>query len=344
MSEFIIERKSGCYLLQREVDAQLKNDKYKIGKSTNIKQRLHSTEYRNATVIAIAYMEDIGKCENQLISTFNERFNNIHKSTSGSFGKETFAGDKDEMIKTFNDVCIAYTHTDEINSVKLTNTQAIPTITVQKFDVDSALLLYNKCICSFELYKILYTSNGESIVEFTYNGISIKKHSDLDMFNLGSVEQSLQCILHRPNLRIQQFLKSLSFYNQLCIIDSSLQKYGNVYLIINTDVNTFTIGRGYVYDLNHIEKEKTGFIKVIAVGDEASVESELLSEYEKSFSYASSTKEAFTYTTKKQVIDIFDSITLPKQVEIDYKSSNAINNYGTLMNTMVYGQVKRFVR
>ena len=47
MEKIIITNESGCYLLQRESDRLLNNHRYKIGKSVNIKQRLHSAEYRN---------------------------------------------------------------------------------------------------------------------------------------------------------------------------------------------------------------------------------------------------------------------------------------------------------
>ena len=87
-----ILKRSGCYLIQREVDYVLKNSKYKIGRSQNIQSRMKSVDYRNARIISICYLHNEVECEKELIKTFSTKYRQITKSTntdSGSYGKET---------------------------------------------------------------------------------------------------------------------------------------------------------------------------------------------------------------------------------------------------------------
>ena len=83
----------------------MKNNKYKIGKSRDIKTRLKSSEYRNADIILIKYLDDIHECERRLIKEFTEKFKIIRSSSMGSYGFETFEGDIDLMKATFEQVC-----------------------------------------------------------------------------------------------------------------------------------------------------------------------------------------------------------------------------------------------
>lgn len=93
----------GCYLLQRNCDEG--SNKYKIGKSGNLLDRLKSAEYRNAFIYLAQFVQDEDACEREIIREFSSKFEVIKNDSTGSFGSETFAGDIKEMIKLFQEIC-----------------------------------------------------------------------------------------------------------------------------------------------------------------------------------------------------------------------------------------------
>lgn len=98
----------GCYLIQLAVDKG--TDKYKIGRSGNLLKRLNSTEYRNAYIYNVMYVNDEKECEKKLITTFKTKFIIVNQSVDGSYGRELFRGNIIEMIKEFMNVCLEYVH------------------------------------------------------------------------------------------------------------------------------------------------------------------------------------------------------------------------------------------
>lgn len=98
----------GCYLIQLAVDKG--TDKYKIGRSGNLLKRLNSTEYRNAYIYSVMYVNDEKECEKKLITTFKTKFIIVNQSVDGGYGRELFRGNIIEMIKEFMNVCLEYVH------------------------------------------------------------------------------------------------------------------------------------------------------------------------------------------------------------------------------------------
>ena len=96
----------GCYLIQLNCDKD--TDKYKIGKSENLLTRLKSTEYRNAFIYTVMFVQDETACEKEIIKEFTSKYKLIDKDVSGNFGKETFRGDIREMMQDFQDICWKY--------------------------------------------------------------------------------------------------------------------------------------------------------------------------------------------------------------------------------------------
>ena len=104
-----IQKKVGhqaCYLLQLSCDRY--DDKYKIGKSKNIIERLQSTEYRNAYIYMVIRVFDEDDCERKLIQVFSNEFEQIKNDDEGSYGNEIFKGDINKMMDLFYTICMKY--------------------------------------------------------------------------------------------------------------------------------------------------------------------------------------------------------------------------------------------
>ena len=100
------EMSEWCYLLQ--IYADNGTDKYKIGRTNNIKSRLRSAEYRNAIVHETIQLNDSRKCESEIIREFKKEFVQVTKDDKGGYGKEYFRGELDEMLKKFKEICSKY--------------------------------------------------------------------------------------------------------------------------------------------------------------------------------------------------------------------------------------------
>ena len=82
---------------------------------------------------------------------------------------------------------------------------------------------------------------------FSYKGFKLEKHSEYDMFYLQSIIMNLKSYGITPK-QVESFIHSYGFYNQLCLFDQDLQRYGNVYLMINAEEKTCKVGMSY--DIN----------------------------------------------------------------------------------------------
>ena len=85
-------KKSGVYLLIREVDFRLSPLRVKIGMSdTSVLERVRKEKsYQNAYILRITMVNKAKLCENELKITFNKYFKNIRTAPYGSSGDETF--------------------------------------------------------------------------------------------------------------------------------------------------------------------------------------------------------------------------------------------------------------
>ena len=100
----------GCYLLQREVDHDQKNNRYKIGKGENVIQRVgKESSYKNAYIKCIIGVRDPDACEKDIINVFRSKFKNIKEAERGSYGNEIFEGDIKDMLSMFQSICNKYT-------------------------------------------------------------------------------------------------------------------------------------------------------------------------------------------------------------------------------------------
>lgn len=95
-----------CYLLQ--VYADNGTDKYKIGRTKNIKARLRAAEYRNAIVHETIQLNDSIKCESEIIREFKKEFIQVTKDDKGGYGKEYFRGELEQIRIKFKEICSKY--------------------------------------------------------------------------------------------------------------------------------------------------------------------------------------------------------------------------------------------
>lgn len=103
---FVHSKHQGCYLIQLNCDEG--TNKYKIGKSKDLQQRLKTTEYRNCFIYSIMYTSDENECEKEIIREFDSHFIQVKHDTTGNYGRETYRGDIREMMKLFHEICSKY--------------------------------------------------------------------------------------------------------------------------------------------------------------------------------------------------------------------------------------------
>lgn len=96
----------GCYLIQLNCDEG--TDKYKIGKSKNLYERMKSSEYRNCFIYSMMYASDEDRCEKEIIKEFDSQFTQVKHDTTGNYGREAYRGNIREMIKLFYEICSKY--------------------------------------------------------------------------------------------------------------------------------------------------------------------------------------------------------------------------------------------
>lgn len=73
---------------------------------------------------------------------------------------------------------------------------------------------------------------NDPIIVFSSGNYKLEKHSEYDLFYLQSIENSIH--QYKSSIgSIKPYLKSNQFYQTLCSYDTSLEKYGYVYLLID---------------------------------------------------------------------------------------------------------------
>ena len=95
------------YFLKRDGEKILNTNSYKVGKTSDFKQRMKASEYRNCDILLIRAVNDCDKCEKELLKTMSHEFK---KSSEVYIDREY--GDEDFYIenlsqgyKIINDVC-----------------------------------------------------------------------------------------------------------------------------------------------------------------------------------------------------------------------------------------------
>ena len=95
------------YFLKRDGEKILNTNSYKVGKTSDFKQRMKASEYRNCDILLIRAVNDCDKCEKELLKTMSREF-----KKSGEVYINREYGDEDFYIenlsqgyKIINDVC-----------------------------------------------------------------------------------------------------------------------------------------------------------------------------------------------------------------------------------------------
>ena len=317
---------SGCYLLQLNADQG--TNKYKIGQSKNIAQRLRAVEYRNATIYEAIEVLRYQSCEREIVTIFREKFENVRKDVSGGYGLEYFRGDLEEMRKIFKETCAKYNIKEEIiknpiqsqNINKVQINQSIASV----FSIDER---YEKALHEDEVkvdveLKIEHDSE-DPILVFSSGKYKIEKHANYDMFYLRSVEDIVHT--YNPSIgSVKTFLRSNQFYQMLCAHDESLPKYGFVYLLINKSNKTFKIGKTFDFPKRYSEAKRELKDQLIPVYDCKAVENDLIHFFSNYYEKVSGTNETFKYDNYKDVRKEFLTLVSTKRVELDYMQSTHI--------------------
>ena len=154
-----------------------------------------------------------------------------------------------------------------------------------------------------------------TLVTFDYKGLKLTKHSNFDMFYFPGILKILKDY-NKDIPNVKKFLNSYSFYCQLCLLDSSLPKYGNVYLLINKEKKTCKVGMSYDikqrYSKTKIENELS---YIVPVYDMKSTETKILKRFRVMFGIPVNGNETFSYTNYETAIKEFLSIAKENEVE-----------------------------
>ena len=173
--------------------------------------------------------------------------------------------------------------------------------------------------------------NGDEIITFTYKNITIDKLFESELFYLQSVSNSIATILGKSSMNVMRFVNSYNFYNQLCLLDSSLERYGNIYLKYGDIPKTVKVGRSFEITRRYNEEEQKLLIDLVPVRYDSKVEKNLIKTFNKVFRKVEGTNETFYYSNIKDAKDLFTSfvLSLPEQykADLDYKKSSHIQNF-----------------
>ena len=175
--------------------------------------------------------------------------------------------------------------------------------------------------------ELTFSKLGDEAIEMKYKNLSVIKDGFGNYIYIQSIEQLVSKLLHRQ-IHLQSYITSYLFYEQLCIIDKTLQKHGNVYLLMNTETKTFDIGRTYDISKRYNKLKREEIVRVVPVLDDVAIESKLIkyfsSHYQKAITNrvpGAKTNETFIYSNYEQTIKEFDKLMPKKKLELDYQSS-----------------------
>lgn len=165
------------------------------------------------------------------------------------------------------------------------------------------------------------TDNGESaLIHFRYNKYDLIKQTAKDVFYMASLAKVISDA-NGFKSNVREYIHSYTFYQQLCSLDQSLPKYGNVYLLINKDSKTFEIGHAFDFTRqSDITEERIA--SMIPVENDEQVKEELFDHMAASYVITGSGR--FKYTSKKDVIKDFNSAVSHKRAILKTESSGRL--------------------
>ena len=320
-----------CYLLQ--VYADNGTDKYKIGRTKNIKARLRAAEYRNAIVHETIQLNDSIKCESEIIREFKKEFIQVTKDDKGGYGKEYFRGELDQIRIKFKEICSKYqsdenTKIDEEPSQKV-ELEEEPTKEDHSITVairSKPFVLHEVMLNHFhEISWNTYSIGDNSIRIYKYRGIPEARIEQL--LNTGLITASSLCTsLGISGQSLGAYFRSFNFYSQLMLIDSSLPRIGYVYLIIFE--NTFKIGRTENFYRRYDTRTRENTLELVPVANHDRVERELIQAYKEAGYELAQGHEYFKLDNVHHVQTIFKRVLMGKEIlSHDWKESKLVQMY-----------------
>ena len=271
-----------CYLLQ--IYADNGTDKYKIGRTKNIKARLKAAEYRNAIVHETIQLNNSMKCESEIIREFKKEFIQVIKDDKGGYGKEYFRGELDQIRVKFKEICSKYQPDEntEIDEELTQKAELEVKSTKEDHSITDAIrskpfVLHEVMLNHFhEISWNTYSIGNNSIRIYKYRGLPEARIEQL--LNTGLITASSLCAsLDISGQSLGAYFRSFNFYSQLMLIDPSLPRIGYVYLIIFE--NTFKIGRTENFDRRYDTRTREKALFIIPVSNHIMVERELIQAY-----------------------------------------------------------------
>ena len=174
--------------------------------------------------------------------------------------------------------------------------------------------------------QLVVTSKDKHLSHFfQYKGFAIEKHGEYDMFYL----QSINNVLCRYDIncgQVRNFIHSYGFYLYISLLDPSLPKYGNVYLLINTENKTCKIGMSYDINKRYSkEKRENELVYLFPVKDMKKSENKLIKGFQQKYGKPVRGKETFEFANEKDVKKTFMNIINKDVIDIDIHGS--MNNH-----------------
>lgn len=164
---------------------------------------------------------------------------------------------------------------------------------------------------------------NDPIIVFSSGNYKLEKHTEYDLFYLQSIENSIH--QYKPSIgSIKPYLKSNQFYQTLCSYDTSLEKYGYVYLLIDKSTKTFKIGKTHNFPKRYSKAKRSLMDQIVPVRNDKAVENELIDYFSKRYEKVYDTNETFYYDNYREVQQHFRSFMVLKRVYLDYKQSRHV--------------------
>lgn len=168
--------------------------------------------------------------------------------------------------------------------------------------------------------RFLITDNDETLICFIYDKIMILRNPYNYWIYLSSIEKSINAYRDRPTV-LSQFVNSFTFYEELRLIDKNLPAYGTIYILRFEDRKVFKVGRTFKIEDRYNLEIMNRLVKLIYVSDDKNVEQILLAKIRSSgYKNAKDGREYFYYTNFEKVMQIFDSVVIPKKINVMSKN------------------------
>ena len=174
--------------------------------------------------------------------------------------------------------------------------------------------------------EIKFIENGDETISLSLNEIKIEKLADMDYIFVPSIENSFSKSLTRK-VTVHQFMLSYLFYSELCLIDPSIHKYGNVYMLYNKKDKIIKIGKTYDITKRYDKEKLEELVSCIPVNNQSTVESILLKEFKKEHILVDGTKESFYCLNFDKDLRLFKSLTNEHKVKLDIDKSEHIHSF-----------------